>query len=124
MRHQVRMEIVAKTGMKSIDVGTILAELMVRANEKENVEFIDINGDPFDISHFLAPDEFEDRLAAETVASGANTKVTMGFFMISSANMQHIKLSIGYSWLGQKNIYQRIQRMSFQHSTNLFFKGL
>jgi hypothetical protein len=123
MRHQVRMESVAKTGMKSIDAGTILTELMVRANKNENVEFIDINGDPFDISHFPAPDEFKDQLAAETVASGANTKVTMGFFMISSANMQRIKLSIGYSWLGQKNIYLCIQQMSFQHGTDLFFMG-
>ena len=123
MKHQVRMEVVAKTGKKSIDAGTILAELMVRSNEKESVEFFDIHGNPFDISHFPEPDEFKDRLAAETVVTGANTKVTMGFFMISAANMQRIKLSIGYSWLGQQNIYLRIQRMNFQHGTDLFFMG-
>ena len=123
MKHQVRMEIVAKTGKKSINAGSILADLMTRANEKENVEFLDINGVPFDLSHFPDPNEFSDKLAAETVTTGTNTKVTIGFFMLSSANMQRIKLSIGYSWLGQKNIYLRIQRMDFKHGTDLFFMG-
>ena len=43
--------------------------------------------------------------------------------LISSANMQRIKMLMGYSWLGQKNIYLRIQRMNFQHGTNQFFLG-
>ena len=123
MKHQVRMEIVAKTGKKSINAGSILADLMIRANEKENVEFLDIHSVPFDISHFPDPNEFEEKLAAETVTTGTNTKVTLGFFMISSANMQRIKSSIGYSWLGHKNIYLRIQQMDFKHGTDLFFMG-
>jgi len=123
MKHQVRMEIVAKTGKKSINAGSLLADLMARANEKENVDFLDIHGVPFDISHFPDPDEFAEKLAAETVVTGSTTKVTIGFFMLSSANMQRIKLSIGYSWLGQKNIYLRIQRMDFKHGTDLFFMG-
>ena len=117
------MEIVAKTGKKSINAGSILADLMIRANEKENVDFLDIHGVPFDISHFPEPNEFEEKLAADTVMTGTTTKVTIGFFMVSSANMQRIKLSIGYSWLGQKNIYLRIQRMDFHHGTDLFFMG-
>ena len=123
LKHQVRMEIVAKTGKKSINVGTLLADLMIRANEKESVDFTDIHSNPFDISHFPDPNEFSERLAAETVTTGSNTKVTIGFFMISSANMQRIKLSIGYSWLGQKNIYLRIQRMDFKHGTDMYFMG-
>lgn len=118
MKHQVRVEIVAKTGKKTIDVGMILTEMIHRANDKENVDFIDIDGNPFDTSHFPDPDEFADRRAAETV-----TKVTMGFFMMSSANMQRIKLSIGYSWLREQNIYIRTQRMHFQHGTDLFLIG-
>ena len=96
---------------------------MTRANEKENVDFLDIHGVPFDISHFPEPHEFEGKLAAETVPTGSNTKVTIGFFMTSSANMQRIKTSIGYSWLGQNNIYLRIQRMDFKYGTDLFFMG-
>jgi hypothetical protein len=34
MRHQVRMEVVAKTGKKMLDVGMILSKLMIRANKK------------------------------------------------------------------------------------------
>ena len=123
MKHQVCMEIVAKTGKKTIDVGTILTEVMHRANDKESVDFINIDGNPFDTSHFPEPDEFEDRLTAETVITGTSTKVTMGFFIISAANMQQIKLLIGYSWLHDQNIYIHTQRMNFQHGTDLFLMG-
>jgi hypothetical protein len=41
----------------------------------------------------------------------------------SSANMQRIKLSIGFSWLVQQQIYLRIQRMPFKHGTDLFLLG-
>lgn len=123
MRHQVRMEIVAKSGKKSLDVASILSELMIRANEKETVDFIDANANPFDTSNFPEAEEFKDRLAAETVETRDSTKVTLGFFMISSANMQRIKLSIGFSWLTQQQIYLRIQRMPFKHGTDLYLMG-
>jgi hypothetical protein len=123
MKHQVRVEIVAKTGKKTIDVGMILTEVIHRANDKESADFIDVDGNPFDTNNFPDPDEFKDCLAAETVISGTSTKVTMGLFMISSANMQRIKLSIGYSWLCEQNIYIRTQRMNFQHGTDLFLMG-
>jgi hypothetical protein len=91
MKHQVRMEIVAKTGKKTINVGMILTEVIHRANDRESVDFTDVDGNPFDTSHFPDPDEFEDRLAAETVITGTSTKVTMGFFMISSANASNYR---------------------------------
>ena len=37
LKHQVRMEVVAKNGMKKLDVGHILNDLMQKANEKEKV---------------------------------------------------------------------------------------
>ena len=123
MRHQVRMEVAVKTGKKTIGVGRILSDLMKRANEKETVDFIDINGNPFDTINFPDPDKFEERLAVETVETRGNTKITLGFFMISSATMQRIKLSIGFNWLTQQQIYLRIQRMPFQHGTDLFLMG-
>jgi len=123
MKHQVRMEVAVKTGMKTIGVGRILSDLMKRANEKESVDFIDINGDPFDTLNFPEPDKFEERLAVETIDNRGNTKITLGFFMISTANMQRIKLSIGFNWLTQQQIYLRIQRMPFEHGTDLFLMG-
>jgi hypothetical protein len=123
MTHQVRMEIVAKNGVKSLDVGNILTELIVRANEKETVDFIDVTGKPFDNIQFPEADEFASRLGAETVQGARGTKVTLGFFMISSANMQRIKLSIGFPWLGQQQIYLRTQRMDFAHGTDMFLMG-
>ena len=123
MRHQIRMEIVAKTGKKSLDVASILSEMMIRANEKETVDFLDANANPFDTTNFPEPDEFAARLATETVETRDNTKVTLGFFMISSANMQRIKLSIGFSWLAQQQIYLRTQRMPFKHGTDLYLMG-
>ena len=123
MRHQIRMEIVAKTGKKSLDVASILSEMMIRANEKETVDFLDANANPFDTTNFPEPDEFAARLATETVETRGSTKVTMGFFMISSANMQRIKLSIGFSWLAQQQIYLRTQRMPFKHGTDLYLMG-
>jgi hypothetical protein len=113
------MEIVAKNGVKNLDVGVILSELMVRANEKENADFIDVTGKPLDTIQFPEADEFTDRLGAETVKTSRNTKVTLGFYMISSANMQRIILSIGFPWLAQKQIYLRTQRMPFEHGTNM-----
>jgi hypothetical protein len=88
MPHQVCMEVAVKTGMKTVGVGRILSELMKRANEKENVDFIYIHRDPFDTIDFPEPDKFEERLAVETFENHGNTKITLGFFMISSANMQ------------------------------------
>jgi len=116
MTHQVRMEVAVKTGMKTIGVGRILSELMKRANDKEAVDFIDINGDPFDTISFPDPDKCEDRLAVETVDNRGNTKITLGFYMISTATMQRIKMS-------QQQIYLRIQRMPFKHGTDLFLMG-
>jgi hypothetical protein len=123
MRHQVRMEIVAKSGKKTLDVGFVLNELMQRANEKETVDFLDIKGNPFDTINFPEPAEFEDCLATKTVDTRNGTKVTLGFFMVSTANMQGIKLSIGFSWVVQQQIYLRIQRMPFKHGTDLFLLG-
>ena len=123
MRHQIRMEIVAKTGKKSLDVASILSEMMIRANEKETVDFLDAKANPFDTTNFPEPEEFEERLATETVETRDSAKVTLGFFMISSANMQRIKLSIGFSWLAQQQIYLRTQRMPFKHGTDLYFMG-
>ena len=117
------MEVAVKTGMKTIGVGRILSELMKRANEKENVDFLDVHGDPFDTVNFPEPDEFEDRLAVETVENRGNTKITIGFYMVSTANMQRIKLSIGFNWLTQQQIYLRIQRMPFKYGTDLFLMG-
>ena len=109
MKHQVRMEVAVKTGMKTIGVGRILSELMKRANEKETVDFMDINGDPFDTLNFPEPEKFEERLAVETVENRGNTKITLGFYMVSTATMQRIKLSVGFNWLTQQQIYLRIQ---------------
>jgi len=123
MKHQVRMEVAVKTGMKTVSVGRILSELMKRANEKESVDFVDIHGDPFDTIDFPEPDDFEERLAVETVETRGNTKITLGFYMISTANMQRIKLSIGFNWLTQQQIYLRIQRMPFKYGTDLYLMG-
>ena len=109
MKHQVRMEVEVKTGMETIGVGRILSELMKRANEKETVDFMDINGDPFDTLNFPEPEKFEERLAVETVENRGNTKITLGFYMVSTATMQRIKLSVGFNWLTQQQIYLRIQ---------------
>jgi hypothetical protein len=123
MKHQVRMEIVAKNGVKNLDVGMILSELLIRANDKENVDFINVTGKPFDNIQFPEADGFAARLGAETVETNRSTKVTLGLYMIRSANMQRIKLSIGFSWLGQKQIYLRTQRMPFEHGTDMFLMG-
>ena len=39
MKHQVRMEIVVKEGTRNLNVGRILREFMIRANEKEMLTF-------------------------------------------------------------------------------------
>ena len=96
LKHQVRMEVVAKNGMKKLDVGHILSDLIQRANEKEKVEFFDIQGKPFDNDNFPEDKEFIERLGAETVETGRSPKVTLGFFMISTATLQRIKRSIGF----------------------------
>ena len=38
LKHQVRMEIVAKNRMKKLDVGHILSDMMQRANEWLNID--------------------------------------------------------------------------------------
>jgi hypothetical protein len=96
---------------------------MKRANEKESVDFVDIHGDPFDTIDFPEPDDFEERLAVETVETRGNTKITLGFYMVSTANMQRIKLSIGFNWLTQQQIYLCIQRMPFKYGTDLYLMG-
>jgi hypothetical protein len=65
------MEIVAKSGKKTLNVGSVLNEMMQRTNEKETVDFLDIEGNPFDTFNFPEPVEFEDRLATETVKTSA-----------------------------------------------------
>jgi hypothetical protein len=117
------MEVAVKTGMKTVVVGRILSELMKRANEKETVDFIDINGDPFDAIDFPEPDKFKERLGVEKVENRGNTKITLGFYMISTATMQRIKLSICFTWLTQQQIYLRIQQMPFKYGTDLFLMG-
>ena len=97
LKHQVRMEVVAKNGMKKLDVGHILSDLMQKANEKEKVEFVGIQGKPFDNTNFPEDQEFIERLGAETVETGRTSKVTLGFFMLSSVTPQMIKKAIGYS---------------------------
>jgi len=118
LKHQVRMEVVAKNGMKKLDVGHILSDLMQKANEKEKVEFFDIHGKPFDINEFPEDQEFVERLGAETVETGKNSKVTLGFFMLSSATLQKIKKAIGFTWLTQQQIFIRNQRMPFTEGTD------
>ena len=98
--------------------------MTIRANEKETVDFLDSNANPFDTTNFPEPNEFAaTRLATKTVETSDSTKVTMGFFMISSANMQRIKLSIGFLWLAQQQIYLCTQRMPFKHGTDLYLMG-
>jgi hypothetical protein len=89
LKHQVRMEIVAKNGMKKLDVGHILSHLMQRKNEQVKVDFIDIQGKPFDNTNFPEDQEFVEQLGAETVETGRNPNVTfLGFFMVSSATLR------------------------------------
>ena len=123
LKHQIRMEVVAKSGTKNLDVGNLLHELMIRSNEKETVEFQDVHGESFDTIHFPEANEFVTRLAVDKVETARSTKVTLGLYILSSAPMQHIKLSIGFSWLAQQQIYLRTQRMPFQHGTDLYLMG-
>ena len=117
------MEIVVKDGTRNLNVGRILREFMIRANEKEDVDFHDVNGDPFEINHFPDEEGFTQKLSAETVDTGRVKKVTLGFFMVSSASLHRIKLSVGFGWLGQQRIYLRIQRMPFKYGTDLYLMG-
>ena len=123
LKHQVRMEIVVKDGTRNLNVGRILREFMIRANEKEDVDFHDADGDPFDINQFPDEDVFAKKLRAETVDTGRSKKVTLGFFMVSSASLHRIKLSVGFGWLGQQRIYLRLQRMPFQYGTDMYLMG-
>lgn len=123
LKHQVRMEIVAKNGMKKLDVGHILHDLMQRANNNDKVEFFDIHGNPFDTTNFPEDQEFIDRLGAETVETGKSTKVTMGFYMVSTSTLQRIKKAVGFSWLNQQQIFIRTQRMPFTEGTDMYLMG-
>ena len=123
LKHQVRMEVVAKNGTKKVNVGVILSDLMKRANEHDKVDFFDIHGTPFDNDNFPEDQDFIERLASETVQNARNTKITMGFYMVSSATLQRIKKSIGYGWLNQQQIYLRTQRMPFTEGTDMFLMG-
>jgi len=123
LKHQVRVEIVVKSGTKKVNVGVILSDLMKRANEHEKVDFFDIQGSPFDNHNFPEDQDFIERLASETVQNARNTKITMGFYMVSSATLQRIKKSIGYGWLNQQQIYIRTQRMPFTEGTDMFLMG-
>ena len=117
------MEIVAKNGMKKLDVGHILNDMMQRANDNEKVDFFDIHGKPFDTTNFPEDQEFIDRLGAETVDTGRNPNVTLGFYMLSSATLQRIKKAIGYTWLNQQQIFIRNQRMPFTEGTDMYLMG-
>jgi len=123
LKHQVRVEIVAKNGMKKLNVAHIINDLILKANEHEKVDFLDIKGQPFDNDNFPEDQEFVERLGAETVEMGKNAKVTLGFFMVSTANLQRIKKSIGFSWLHQQQIYIRNQRMPFSEGTDMYLMG-
>ena len=123
LKHQVRMEVVAKNGTKKLDVGHILSDLIQKANEKEKVEFYDIQGNPFDNNNFPEDQESIKRLGAETVETGRNPKVTLGFYMTSSATLQKIKRSIGFQWLTEQQIFIRNQRMPFTEGTDLYLMG-
>jgi hypothetical protein len=123
LKHQVRMEVVAKNGTKKVNVGVILSDLMKRANKQGKVDFFDIHGTPFDNDNFPEDQDFIERLASETVQNARNTKITMGFYMVSSSTLQRIKKSIGYGWLNQQQIYIRTQRMPFTEGTDMFLMG-
>ena len=97
--------------------------MMQRANEQEKVDFFDIQGKPFDDTNFRGDQEFIERLGAETVETGHTSKVTLGFFMVSSATLQRIKRAIGYPWLTQQQIFLRTQRMPFTESTDMYLMG-
>ena len=64
-----------------------------------------------------------ERLGAETVEGGRTQKVTLGFFMLSSATLQRIKRAIGYVWLTQQQIFIRNQRMPFTEGTDMYLMG-
>jgi hypothetical protein len=62
-------------------------------------------------------------LSAETVDTGRSKKVTLGFFMVSTASLHRIKLSVGFGWLSQQRIYLRTQRMPFKYGTDMYLMG-
>ena len=77
LKHQICMEeVVVKSGTKNLEIGNLLNELMICANEKENDElFLDIHGVAFHPIQF--PPEAKDfinRLAVETVETPHSTK--------------------------------------------------
>jgi hypothetical protein len=118
------MEILVQAEKKGINLCDLLSHLMTLAKfGGKVVEFTDADKLPISPTNMPSDGSFPARLRVTTIQTNKLKKVTLGFFMKSTAKFSEIKNSIGLGWLRRFHIFLRLQHLPFEYGTDLFLMG-